>query len=451
MSLLTRLFKPASNRSDRRARFSQLEETDATLALGASLLGSSPRDRLTYSRQEMLSQCLQAWRVNPLARRLVTLTSQYVVGDGLKVTCKHPATHEFIRQVWQHPLNRLSTRVVDWCDELTRSGNLFILVSSDASGMSYLRAVPAAEIDTITSRPNDIEQPLLFHPRAGAAPGAEPLTLDPPPYRVYDPDDDPLPFSPVMLHYTINRPVGAQWGESDLAPVVRWLSRYANWLEDRARLNRFRNTFMFVVSGRFASERERQERQRALHQSPPTPGAILVKDESERWEVLAPKLESDDAAADGLALKKMIAAGCGVPLHFLAEPESATRTTAEAAGGPAYRAFEQRQQYFTWLVADILRVCVRRRRLALGPIRGSPSPEAEIRVHGADISARDNAALAGAAADMAPVLALLRDRRLIDDEEFLRLIYRFGGEAVDPAEMLARAGARPSTPEEAAP
>ncbi len=50
-----------------------------------------------------------------------------------------------------------------------------------------------------------------------------------------------------MLHYAINRPVGALRGESDLAPLLRWLSRYAAWLEDRARLNRFRTAFLYVV------------------------------------------------------------------------------------------------------------------------------------------------------------------------------------------------------------
>ncbi len=69
--------------------------------------------------------------------------------------------------------------------------------------------------------------------------------------------------------------------------------------------------------------------------------------------MLNPELESGDAATDGLALKKMIAAGAGVPLHFLAEPESATRTTAEAAGGPTFRRFEQRQQFFLWMLGDL--------------------------------------------------------------------------------------------------
>jgi hypothetical protein len=40
-----------------------------------------------------------------------------------------------------------------------------------------------------------------------------------------------------MLHYAVNRPVGAVRGESDLAPILPWLRRYNRWLEDRVRLN----------------------------------------------------------------------------------------------------------------------------------------------------------------------------------------------------------------------
>ena len=158
-------------------------------------------------------------------------------------------------------------------------------------------------------------------------------------------------------------------------------------------------------------------------------------DESETWEVLHPRLEADDANEDGLALKKMIAAGAGVPLHFLAEPESSTRTTAEAAGGPTFRRFEQRQQYFLWLVTDVLRVVTARR----AQVDRRVDARAAIRVQGADISVRDNLAMAQAAASLAGCMTDLRDRRLIDDAELLRLVYRFAGEALDVEEMLARA------------
>jgi hypothetical protein len=161
----------------------------------------------------------------------------------------------------------------------------------------------------------------------------------------------------------------------------------------------------------------------------------LVADENETWKALSPRLESGDAEKDGLAIKKMIAAGAGIPLHFLAEPESATRTTAEAAGGPTYRRFEQRQEYFLWMIRDILSVVLARRGTVDGRVKG----KIEFNVTGADISSNDNGALSQAAYYMISILDDLRDRQLITNDEFLRLIYRFFGETVDADDMLQRA------------
>ena len=132
-------------------------------------------------------------------------------------------------------------------------------------------------------------------------------------------------------------------------------------------------------------------------------------------------MESHDANEDGLALKKMISAGAGVPLHFLAEPKSSTRTTAEAAGGPSYRHFEQRQQFFMWLLEDMLTMVTTR----ASQFDRMINAKAEITVEGADISARDNVALATASSNILPLLVSLRDRQMIDDSEFLRMAYRF--------------------------
>jgi hypothetical protein len=408
-------------------------ETDTTFTIG-SRAGTSRFDRFVYDREEIQRQALEAWRVNPIARRLVGLTSQYVVGGGISLNCPHAATAAFLHAFREHPLNRLDIQVYEWCDELTRSGNLFLLLTTDPSGMSYVRAVPAARVKDIHSRANDLDQETHYEMQADwMAEGGDAQE-----WQAYDARENQRDasgnFKPVMLHYAINRPVGAQWGESDLAPVLRWLSRYAAWLEDRARLNHFRTAFLYVVKARFTSEAERRARQSALNAAPPSPGSILVTDESEAWEALHPRLESDDSGQDGLALKKMIAAGAGIPLHFLAEPEGSTRTTAEAAGGPTYRHFEQRQRFFLWLLADLLRAVVNRRSLVDTHI----SRRAEVSLTGADISARDNVSLSLAASNINNVLQSARDRALIDDAEFLRLLYRFCGESVDAAEMLER-------------
>jgi hypothetical protein len=441
MTILDRLFsKQINNEVNRRVeklavRVLDDERDRSYLRSG----GTYPRDRHGYDRDEVLADALEAWRVNPLARRIVEMTTQYVIGGGISVEARPPRTNKFIQSFWKHPLNQMPMRLYEWCDELSRSGELFILLSTDAAGMSYARAIPAVDIQSIETADNDLEQELWIVEKPSFAEGAG---LEGRRWPVYNQEQDTPGlngFSTVVLHYTVNRPVGAKFGESDLAPTLRWLSRYAAWLEDRARLNRFRNTFIYWVKAKFTNNADRMVRQAELNRTPPNPGSILVTDESETWSVLYPNLASFEAAEDGLALKKMVAVGAGLPMHFLAEPESATRTTAEASGGPTFRHLQQRQIFFMWLVEDLVRATLRRRRF----YDRSVNPDADLEVTGADLSARDNAALASAAATVAAAFLPLYERGLIDDSELLRVIYGFAGEVVDVEELLRKARANP--------
>jgi hypothetical protein len=354
--------------------------TENTFCVGPTSLNTTDRDRPAYSREEILLQCIDAWRYNPLARRIVELTTQYAVGNGFNLNCEDGRVKTFIEEFWNHRLNQMNTHILAMSDELARCGNLFLLISTDASGMSYIRAVQTEQVEEIISAQNDPEQEQFFKLKGdqGVASG------DPDRvhfvgngytwndgqnayYQSYDSTTDTIDesghFKPVMVHYAVNRPVGGLWGESDLSHLLKWLGRYTAWLEDRVRLNRFRNAFLYVVKASYTSETARKTRQAELAANPPTPGSILVTDESEEWSVMSPKLEAMDAYNDGIALKKMIAAGAGIPLHFLAEPESATRTTAESAGEPTYRKYEQRQQVLIGIIKDLLRITLERKSL----------------------------------------------------------------------------------------
>lgn len=137
----------------------EVREVDEYLHVWAyARTGCYPYERFPHDRAETLRQVMEAWREDPLARRVVELNSQYVVGGGMAVDCPHAGTHAFLQSWWEHRLNRMPTRIIEWCDELTRSGNLFVLLSTDAAGMSYLRAIPTAEVEEIITAPNDIDQ-----------------------------------------------------------------------------------------------------------------------------------------------------------------------------------------------------------------------------------------------------------------------------------------------------
>lgn len=395
-----------------------ISEVDGTFKLGTRLWAEKYRDRADYSRDEVLKETLSAWRTNPIARRIVSLTTEYVIGDGFTVQCDHAGTLKFLQDLWNHPLNRLDEQLPDACDELTRAGDLFPIITTDKGGKSYIRFAPAEQINTIQSAPNDIRQERRYLP-------AEHLT-DPKKNGWVNYHYKPKNKT-VMLHYAVNKPVGGQFGEPDLGPLVPWLARYAEWLENRARINKFRTAFLYVLTGRFASDEERRAREMEIMGNPLQPGSVLVTDESEEWSILSSKLDAFDANADGLALKKIIAAGAGIPLHYLAEPESSTRTTSEASGTPTFRHFERRQKLFMQMVIDLLTVCVRRAAAAGQAV----DPSTAIKLNAPDVTEKDNAALALATNQVTAAAMTLFDAGMIDSKEVIRLIYRFAGE-VEP-------------------
>lgn len=390
-----------------------ITETDNNFYTGTSTAADLFRDRLDYDRMTIIAEALRAWRTNPVARWIVQLTNVFVLGTGLTWETQDPQASKFLSDFWYHPLNQIDLHLPKWLDEQTRSGDLFLLFSVDSAGMCYVRAVPSERIKEIQTKENDYQQETFFIQD----------DLNQTPWPAYDPDQQQDTF---MLHFPINQPVGCQFGESDLSPLLPWIGRLSTLVGDRVILHHVRSQISFVLQGKFLDTAAKAKRQREIELHPPRQGSVLVTDESEVWSVLETRLGSEDAANDILAVKKMIAVGVGVPLHYLAEPESSTRTTAEAAGTPTFKRFDDRQRQFKMTVDKILRVALAVRR------RSENLPaDPEIVVTAGDITERDNSLLALAAARAEPALADLYDRDLIAEPEFLRLFYRMLGEILD--------------------
>ncbi len=411
--------------TSKRAALSAIAETDDTFRLGADYRARF-RDRYTYDRQRILQDALRAWRVNPLARQIAALTTAFAVGSGISWEMTPPPAQKHAAAVWNDSLNLIDQHLPAWTTELGISGDLFILFTVVSKERIFLRAVPSEKITEIRTAENDTQQETAYVYGTGDADF----------YPAYAPGTHQQYF---MRHYAVNRPVGALFGESDFAPLLPWFGYYTAWLENRATLNRFRTAFLYILRGKYRTAQERQAREAELRAHPPKSGSILVTDESEDWGILSANLDSYDASVDGLALKKMIATGAGFPLHWLAEPESATRTTAEAAGTPTFRRLRARQQALTAIVSDLLTIIA-----ALG---GYPS--VDITIHADDITERDNASTSLAVARMIPAVGDLYDRKLISAEEYIRLVYRMAGET--PPESVPDGLRRPLSPQKITP
>jgi hypothetical protein len=402
--------------------------------------GAATLDAEWSRRAEDLSDALAAWRANPLARRIVSLTTDYVVGSGIAVRSENEWVQRFVNEFWA--LNRMAERLYTWCDELTRAGELFIVLRTDpVSGMSFVRALPAVWVDQVDVDPHDYEHELRYHQkpsmRAAAALEARPGGVD-------ETDGHWWPAAAegsqmeeqVVLHPVINRPVGCVRGESDLGPLLPWLRRYREWLENRVRLNKFKTAFLWDVTvSSHPGQADALRKKRFRYQTAPEPGSIIVHDESESWDAVTPKLDAWDAKEDGKAIRLMIAAGAGVPLHFLAEGESATRATAAEMGDPTFRHYYRRQLAFGDLLVDLLTRAVRRAH-ARG--RGRPLSDLRLSCSFPDITKHDNLELAQSAAAIAGALETFARHGWIDRRTAIELAMRFAGELVDVEQVMAR-------------
>ena len=354
-----------------------VHETENSITLGAAAWDGNFRDRLNYERTKILNQAITAWRSNPIARRIVEITTEFVLGDGFSFSATKEA-EKTLREFWKAQLNNLDEQLPEWADEAWRTGDLFLLVSVDEGGQVYVRAVPSESIGVIESRENDYRQETFYKRH----------NLDENPWPAYDPNEDQRVF---VLHFPLNRSVGASFGESDLAPILYWIGLHRRWLEDRARLNYFRQMFSFVLQRPFTNQAEKASYMRNFTmRMPKESGGVLGLDPDESLSALNPNLASLEAESDGLALKRMIAAGAGIPMHYLAEPESSTRTTAEAAGTPTFKRFKRRQQYLGNAVRVLLRTVIAVQRKTNQNLPADP----DIQIITPDITEKDNANLA---------------------------------------------------------
>jgi len=409
-------------------------------------------DRPPDDARRQYDDALLAWRTNPYAKRIIDIITDYTVGDGLTPVAPGEIGR-FVDAFWSHPQNRLDLRLPELMDELSRAGDLFlVLFRNPADGMSYVRAVPKSEVVEIVTAENDWEREIAYVVRSslsageqggrGAGESAEDAALSPlhprspalPPFGtttfLSPQHPDAAAADAVMLHYSINRPVGALLGESELASILPWLRGYSRMLEDRVRLNWAARAFLWFVTvptGRVNAKAEQ-------YSAPPEPGSIVVHDEGERWEMQAPNLRGLDAQHDMRALRQAISAGSGQPPHWHGDGGDINRAVAGAMQDPAVRRLRRRQRHLQHVVIDLCAVAYERAYEA-GRARRRPERSA-IRVDLPDISREDNESLALAAerltGAMGQLLAALPGFSPTLAGQLLPLIFKFAGEPLSP-------------------
>ncbi len=378
-----------------------------------------PHDRTSGEIQELYLDTLAAWRKNPLAKRIVDITTDYVIGDGITLSSPNRSLNKFIEEFWYHPQNNMPLRLEGICEELTRAGNYIpIMFRNPNDGMSYVRAITVDQVQEIRNLPNDWETITHIISRT---PGNINLSTW----------ETIAAATPETAHiatlYTINKPIGAQIGEGDLVTVIPWLLRYSRMLEDRVKLNWAVRSFLWFVK----VSADKVSATREKYKEPPESGSIIVHDDAEEWEVKAPTLHANDAAHDLAATRRMIYSGTSYPPHWYGE-QGSNLAEAKASQAPAERHLRRRQLHIESILSDMT-LTAYRRAVPIRNLRPLPitNPNTLIKATNADLSREDNAVLAEAANQLSNayknlILETAPQSRTLT-EEMLKLLFHFAG------------------------
>ncbi len=251
-----------------------------------------------------------------------------------------------------------------------------------------------------------------------------------------------------MMHYSVNRPMGALMGESDLTTIIPWLLRYSRMLEDRVRLHWAARAFLYL----FTVPSNKVEAKSSQYSSAPESGSIVVKDETETWETITPSLRGADAEHDLKAVRQLIDAGSGFPPHWRGEGGDVNVATAEAMQAPPEKLLMKRQEYFVWCLQDILaQAFLRAVEIGAEAAITETDYSKMFTIESPDVSLRDNAQLATASSTIAMSFATLQNILLGKSPTMQRQasdqVFKFAGitlEDEDLDKILAEAKANPA-------
>ena len=407
---------------------------------------TGPADRPWSEYATNLEDAHNAWRKNFLVRRIVNLTTTYVVGNGITVTSADPTINTFISAFWNHTKNHIPQRLGPMCNELTRAGELFpVLFTNKVNGMSYVRFIPASQIREMETDEEDYETELRYGQIQKNTVETK-WWVGPDHPSAYNTRYHKLP--PLMLHFAVNREIGATRGEGDLGPVLPWAKRYTEWLKDRVRLNRQR-TRHGVFDVEIPDDTLVKEKRQQLRTSNPVEHGIYVHGPDEKTTMHSLSIEADDAKDDGYALRLAIATGANTALHYLSEGATANYATAKEMGEPVARFYTDRQTALCGFLEDLVTAAYRRRCAIL---KETAPTDLQLVTSTTEVARADNQALAEAAHSMVQALAEMKAAGWIDDVTATRLAFKFAGEPIGEDEIkkiLAQAPAPAPAPAQA--
>jgi len=316
------------------------------------LSNRADKDMNQMTQDRMIRLSLLLYRQNPLAKRLVDIKADYVVGSGFEIVADDPYVQEYIIDPFVEA--NLEKNYHAMCVELSLYGEQFYpAFTNDITGEVKLGIIDPDWIAKIITHEGNILDRTGVQLRSSL--GDKTKT-----YQVIRPGMDPTddPYDGETFMWTINNVRTATRGLSDLLPLADWLDAYDQMMFSELERVSYGKTWFWdvILKGKDEAGAKAWMKNRKL----PGVGGILAHGEDETWSITTPDIKTTEQNQTARMVKNQILGGAGYPEHWFAFGGDANRATAIEMGGPTLKSMETRQNFFKGMIRYMVRYAIDR-------------------------------------------------------------------------------------------
>jgi hypothetical protein len=308
--------------------------------------GFGENEILDSIRSRMFKAVYDLHLKNPFAKRLLEITRDFAVGDGLQYECEDKEIKQLVDRFWQNPVNNLEIELNKIIYDLGLWGE--IVLKMDVNPMngfvkiSYLD--PTRIKDVIINKDNikDIDS-LVFSSGNG---------LEEKKYKVIRENENGL-LEGDVFYYRVNNLTNQVRGLSDLLPLVDWLDALDKFLFSSIERSALLNAFVYHIQWTGLTKEEVREQVKKFGQI--KPGSIHHTNENVKITAITPDIKAADTSELARVLKNFILGSAGFPEHWFGDGGYTNLATAKEMGLPTFQKLKERQTHVLKIVKNLIK------------------------------------------------------------------------------------------------
>jgi hypothetical protein len=310
------------------------------------------RDLAPVAQDRMIEIAYYLWEQNALAKRLITLMTDLIIGEGVSVEAMDQRNQEVVTLTWNHRENKLKERIRAFHNALCLNGELILPVATNPiNGVPRLGFIDPYQVATVQTLPDNVLVPDILVLKPSTATGG----TDGQQLKIIRENPETGRLEGEVFFFSINTLPNGLRGRSDLNALADWLDLYDQYLFGEVERLHLLSSFVWDYQIEGADDKKIQEKLRAFPK--PKPGEVFAHNEKEKLEAQTPDLKAQDRSEVSRILRVHIAGSMGYPLSYLGDIDS-NRATIEGQNDIVMKTPAARQKEFAAFIDQIVRFSI---------------------------------------------------------------------------------------------